>query len=59
MQFVIDTAGAPLLASFRLLKVPSQQVADSVTAVFPKWRFTPARQGNCRVAQLVQTAVVR
>lgn len=59
VQFVVDTAGVPLPASFRVLKTPSAQMTDSVKAAFPGWRFTRARQGNCFVAQLVQTAVVR
>jgi hypothetical protein len=59
VQFVVDTAGVPLSASLRVLKAPSPQIADSVKIAFPGWRFTPARQGNCRVAQLVQTTVVR
>ena len=59
VQFIVDTAGVPLPSSFRVLKAPSPQIADSVKTVFPRWRFTPARRGSCRVAQLVQTAVVR
>ena len=59
VQFVVDTAGVPLQASLKVLKAPSSQVTDSVKAAFPSWRFTPARQGNCFVPQLVQTTVVR
>ena len=59
VQFVVDTAGVPVPASFKVLKAPSSQIADSVKSAFPGWRFTPARQGNCRVTQLVQTTVVR
>jgi hypothetical protein len=42
-----------------MLKTPSRQLTDSVKEVFPLWRFTPARMGNCLVTQLVQTTVVR
>jgi hypothetical protein len=59
VQFVVDTAGVPIQASFRVLKTPSSQITDSVRAAFPSWRFTPARQGNCLVPQLVQTTVLR
>lgn len=59
VQFVVDTAGVPLPASLKVLKAPSRQTVDSVKIAFPGWRFTPARQGSCRVAQLVQTTVVR
>ena len=59
VQFVVDTAGVPLPASLRVLRAPSPQIADSVRIALPGWRFTPARQGSCRVAQLVQTTVVR
>ena len=59
VQFVVDTAGVPLPSSFKVLKAPSQPVADSARIAFPGWRFTPARKDNCLVAQLVQTTVVR
>ncbi len=59
VQFVVDTTGAPVEKSLRILKSPSAAIADSVRAAFPLWRFTPSRKGGCRVSQLVQTTVVR
>ena len=59
VQFVVDTAGIPIVQTFHALKFPSLAVVDSVRAVLPQWRYTPARIGACRVPQLVQTTVVR
>jgi len=59
VQFVVDTSGIPIARTFKILRSPSGGLSDSVRAVFPRWRFTPSRQGSCRVPQLVQTAVVR
>lgn len=59
VQFVVDTSGVPIARSFQILKSPSPALSDSLRAVFSLWRFTPSRQGACKVPQLVQTAVVR
>jgi hypothetical protein len=58
-QFVVDTTGVPIGASLKMLKTPSAQLTDSIKAMLPRWRFTPARMGTCLVSQLVQTTVVR
>jgi hypothetical protein len=63
-QFVVDTAGVPLPSSYRWLKLHVSTTSDSVAftdtikAVLPKWRFTPARSGTCPVPQLLYTKIV-
>jgi hypothetical protein len=58
VQFVVDTTGTPVPITFRILKAPSNAMAQSVSSVFMRWRFTPARAEGCLVPQLVQTSVV-
>ena len=59
VQVVVDTLGAPMLGTFKVLKTPSVAAADSVRGAAARWRFTPAMKGGCKVPQLVQTLVER
>lgn len=59
VQFVVDTLGQPETRTFKAINASSDPVVDSVRAVLPRWHFTPAVQGGCKVRQLVQTAVDR
>jgi hypothetical protein len=59
VQFVVDTLGQPVNSTFKVLAAPSESAGDSVRAAFPRWRFTPARLGACKVRVLYQTSVVR
>ncbi len=59
VQFVVDSTGRPDARSMKVLRAPSAVAADSVRAGFTAWRFSPAVVGGCRVAQLVQTSIVR
>lgn len=56
MQFVVDTLGQPDMRTVRLLGPPRvyREFVQSVLAVLPKMRFTPAERRGCKVKQLVQ-----
>ena len=59
VAFTIDTAGVPILASLRVLKVSDAAVIAAVRASVAAWRFRPARVRGCPVRQRVQTPVGR
>ena len=59
VQVVVDTAGRPVVSSFRVLRSPAEGASDSARAAVAQWRFTPATKGGCKVAQLLQTALDR
>jgi hypothetical protein len=58
VQFVVDTAGVPDVKTLRVLKA-DDDLAKAIKALLPRWRYEPARQGACKVPQLVQTPVMR
>lgn len=57
VQFVVDTLGVPLPATFKVLKATRPEQAAQARAALPRWRFAPATLGGCKVPQLVQTAL--
>ena len=54
-QFVVDTLGVPIPGTLKLLTQPTGLSKDSVMLALVEWRYQPARVGECRVSQLVQT----
>jgi hypothetical protein len=54
-QFVVDSVGAPVPGTLKLLIQPAALSRDSVMMALTQWRYRPARVGTCRVAQLVQS----
>lgn len=54
-QFVVDSVGAPIPGTLKLLTQPVALSKDSVMLSLVQWRYQPARVGDCRVPQLVQT----
>lgn len=59
VQFVVDTAGVPDPRSYRVLSARDPQLAADGLDALPRWRFSPARLGQCPVPQLVQTPLSR
>jgi len=55
VQFVIDTAGAVELGSFKVLRHEDVRFADAIKVAVPGFRFSPARlEDGRKVRQLVQ-----
>ena len=57
LQFIVDTAGIPLVTSGKMLVSPKGLVQDSVAAAMQGWRYTPAILKGCKVPQLVMTPI--
>lgn len=57
VQFVVDTAGVPVLRTLHVLLSRNPEVIADVRRTLEQWRYTPARLGRCPVRQLVQTRV--
>ena len=53
-QFVVDTAGRPVMSTFRVLRSSGMAFEQAVRDVLPRYRFIPAFTKGHRVAQLVQ-----
>jgi TonB family protein len=53
-QFTVDTTGAPVLATFKVLKSSHDQFTKAVLEALPDMRFNPALVGGRPVKQLVQ-----
>jgi TonB family protein len=53
-QFVVDTAGNPVLSTFRILKAAHPLFIASVRNALPSMKFEPARVSGRAVSQLVQ-----
>lgn len=53
-QFVVDSTGTPVIASFKVLKSTNELFAQAVRDALPRMRFTPAERGGIKVRQLVQ-----
>jgi hypothetical protein len=58
VQFVVDTTGVPVLRTFEVLVNDSALVGE-VRRSLSRWRYVPAKVGDCLVSQLVQTAIGR
>ncbi len=54
-QFVVDSLGVPTPGTLKLLLKPTALSQDLVMIALTEWRYQPARVGDCRVPQLVQT----
>ena len=57
VEFTVDTTGAVVPMTFRVLQSPSRQIATRVREAHGAWRFRSARVGGCKVPQVVQTPV--
>jgi TonB family protein len=53
-QFTVDTTGAPVLETFKVLKSTHDLFTQSVRNALPMMRFNPAEVGGRPVRQLVQ-----
>jgi hypothetical protein len=51
VQFVVDTAGRPVMSSYTLLATSNMAFADEVRRVLPSYRFNPAELDGHLVAQ--------
>ncbi len=54
-QFVVDSIGAPIPGTLKLLIKPVGFSMEAVGFAVTEWRYRPARVNTCRVAQVVQT----
>ncbi len=59
VQFVVDTAGAPVTRTFHALKVSDPDLVAEARRSLAQWRFTPAVLDGCNVRQLIQTPIGR
>jgi len=57
-QFVVDTTGAPVMITFKVLRAPSEAHAAAVREAVARSRYRPAEIGGVRVNQLVQQEFV-
>ncbi len=57
VSFVVDTNGAVLPETFKVIVVTDHDVVESARGELGQWRFSPAMIGDCRVRQLVQTPI--
>ena len=53
-QFVVDTTGQPIAATFRVLQRTDDRFVPSVRAAVPNLHFSPALVGGKKMKQLVQ-----
>ena len=58
IQFVVDTAGVPELATLRVIE-PAMPPSEKLKTAVGTWRFIPAELAGCRVRQVVQQSVSR
>jgi protein TonB len=54
VQFVVDTLGRAEMSGLRVVQASDPQLAESVRAVLPRYRFSPGEVGGQRVRTLVQ-----
>ena len=55
VQFIVDTAGAVKLGSFKVLRHEDARFADAIRVAVPGFRFSPARlEDGRKVRMLVQ-----
>ncbi len=52
-RVVLDTAGVPELATFRIVSSPSVELSDAVRDAVAKWRYTPARVNGRAVRVMI------
>jgi TonB family protein len=58
VEFIVDTLGAPELASFKVLKSPDPLFATSVQRSLPSRRFLPALRQGRKVRQVVRERIM-
>ena len=54
-QCVIDSLGVPVPGTLKMLIQPAALSKELVMMALIEWRYQPARVGDCRVSQLMQT----
>jgi hypothetical protein len=59
VQFVVDSTGAIREGTFRVLRAENSAIIADASRALPRWRYLPAEVDGRKVAQLVQTAIVR
>lgn len=59
VQFVVDSTGAIQASTFKVIHVNDVRLVEDAKRVLGKWRYLPAELDGRKVAQLVETAVVR
>jgi hypothetical protein len=59
VQFVVDSAGRPVAATFRILRSSDSTLVMDARRMLTRWSYLPAELGGCRVPQMVQTAIAR
>ncbi len=57
VQFVVDTMGVVMQATFRVMIVNDHTLIDQARRLLGQWRYSPAMIGECRVRQVVQTPI--
>ena len=59
LQFVVDSTGVPVAATFHPLKLADTAVVAEARRSLGQWRFNPAVVNGCKVRQLMQTEIGR
>jgi hypothetical protein len=59
VQFVVDSTGAIQPSTFKVVHVNDVRLVEDAKRVLGKWRYVPAEMNGRKVAQLVETAIVR
>lgn len=59
VQFVVDSTGAIQPSTFKVIQVNDVRLVEDAKRVLGKWRYLPAEMNGRKVAQLVETAIVR
>jgi len=57
VQFVVDTLGVIVPASFHVIKVTDHTLVQDAKQMSERWRYRPAQSGGRPVCQLVQTPI--
>ena len=55
VQFVLDTAGSPIVTTLKFLRAPVDLDKATVIEAAARWRYRLAKAQGCAVKQLVQT----
>lgn len=58
IRVLVDTLGAPNMATFTVVKSTHPTLTKSVRAAVAKWKFTPAEVGGCKVPRDYNWAAV-
>lgn len=52
IDVIVDTLGHPDMKTFKVVKVSNKWFTENVRRVMPKWTFTPAVLGGCKVPRI-------